>query len=62
MISKIQFLVYININLHQEKLGTEHKNYLHTDMGSAMYLLDKSTKIIFMIIYKMKIIIISTNQ
>ena len=63
MNSKIEFLVYINTNLHQEILGTERKNYLQTNMGSATPLTYKSPKIIFNINYKMNIIIIiSTNQ
>ena len=33
MHSNIEFSVYVIINLHQEKLGTERKNYLQTDMG-----------------------------
>ena len=32
MNSKIEFSVCININLHQEKLETELKNYLQTNM------------------------------
>ena len=51
------------MNLHQEKLGTERKNYLQTNIRRATYLLYKSQKNIFIFNYKRKIIIIiSTNQ
>ena len=38
--SKIEFSIYINIILLQEKLGTERKNYSQTNVGGATYLLD----------------------
>ena len=57
MNSKIEFSVYINLNLHQEKLGTERTNYFQTNRGSATYLLYKSQKIILIINYKIKIMI-----
>ena len=60
MNSKIKFSVYINRNLHQEKLETERKNYLQTNIHKLFY---KYPKPIFIMNYKMKIIIIiTTNQ